>query len=86
VIFCGSSCNSTVPEAITLGVYKLSGIQFKDYEPGMMAPDKTTLYLVAGAKCGSDTTIGDVSSKPRSMIILYQQWDKGKLHPRCVTL
>jgi hypothetical protein len=87
LVICGSTCDAVNYEVGSFGVYKPSGIKFAPYAPGLTAPDQSTMYLVHGAKCGSNGQVGDVSMVPLSMIILYDvQSPSGSASPHCVVL
>jgi len=86
MLLCGASCDSTTPEVSPLMSYKPENIKFMSYAPGLMAPDKETLYLVPEAKCAGKTKLGGADTNPRAMVILYAQAQGDSTTPRCVTL
>ncbi len=85
VNICGAGCSADSAVVVTTA-YKPTGVKFAPYSPGLTAPDKNTMYLVAGAKCASRTSIGTVNTKPRSMVILYAETTDDGLLQHCVVL
>lgn len=86
LVLCGAACD---PAMYTIGgfdVYQASSIKLMAYAPGLTAPDQHTMYLVPGAKCGTDGQLGAVNPTPRSMAILYAGVVSGGTKPRCVVL
>jgi hypothetical protein len=86
LLFCGDTCDASIPEVNVLSVYHPASVVFKPYQTGLAAPDKETVYLVAHAKCASESTLGSPNTVARSMVLLYLQAGKQKDKPRCVTL
>ncbi|HSX05785.1 MAG TPA: hypothetical protein VLF69_04920 [Candidatus Saccharimonadales bacterium] len=82
---CGATCDG-MPEVNVLTSYQPAGVEIKPYTIGLVAPSKSIMYLVPQAKCANQTTLGEPSPNPRSMVILYQQADGNQLKPRCVPL
>lgn len=87
LVLCGTSCDPRNYEVTSLLVYKPANVKLAAYIPGLSVSDPQTMYLVPGAKCTNEGTLGDASTAPRAMVILYAQDDSGApVKQRCVTL
>jgi hypothetical protein len=87
VVLCGTTCNPALYEVTGFGVYEAANIKMIGYRAELEAPDPSTMYLVPGAACGNDGRVGEPSSAPRAMVILYVGTKStGENTPRCVVL
>lgn len=86
LVLCGDVCNAALYGISGFSVYQASDIQLKSYVPGLTAPNQNVIYLVPGAKCGSNGQLGAVNPKPRSMVLLYASATTTGATPRCVVL
>jgi hypothetical protein len=86
LVLCGDVCNPTLYAVTGFSIYTPSDIKLMGYTPGLAAPNQNTIYLVPGAKCGSDGTVGAVDPTPRSMVLLYATTTTTSTTPRCVVL
>jgi hypothetical protein len=87
LVLCGSVCNPTLYGVGGFSAYQASNIKLMNYSPGLTPSNQNMMYLVPGAKCGSDGKAGDPNPTPRSMVILYASVSStGVATPRCVVL
>jgi hypothetical protein len=82
LVLCGDVCNPTLYAVNGFSVYNPSNIRLMRYTPGLVAPNQNSMYLVPGAKCGSNGQVGSVNPVPRSMVLLYVTGTT----PRCEVL
>ena len=82
LVLCGDVCNPSLYSVSGFSVYNPSGIKLMSYAPGLVVPNQNTMYLVPGAKCGSNGQLGAVNTIPRSMVLLYATSST----PRCLVL
>lgn len=83
---CGVSCDTTAATIAPLSVYHASGVKIEPYSSGFTTTDKTTMYLIPGAKCADAHNLGSINTNPRAMVIMYAQENGLGVTPRCVTL
>jgi hypothetical protein len=69
-----------------LQVYHPSNIKVMAYQSGFTTTDKTTMYLIPGAKCADTHNLGAQNANPRAMVIMYAQENGLGVTPHCVTL
>ena len=86
LVLCGDVCNAALYRISGFNAYEASNIHLKSYAPGLTAPNQNVMYLVPGAKCGSNGQLGAVNSTPRSMVLLYASANTTGATPRCVVL
>jgi len=87
LVLCGDVCDPTLYGVGGFSVYQASDIKLMGYSPGLTPPNQSLMYLVPGAKCGTDGRAGDPNATPRSMVILYASTNSaGATTPRCVVL
>jgi len=86
LVLCGDTCNPTLYSVSGFSVYQASNIHLMSYAPGLSVPNQNVMYLVPGAKCGSNGQLGSVNPAPRSMVLLYASAGATSTAQRCVVL
>jgi hypothetical protein len=88
MILCGGDgCNSATDSVGALMTYNVADVHFAPYSPGLVTPDAGTLYMVPGALCKDNNTLGNATDKPLAMVILYlRDNNDGSVTSRCVKL
>lgn len=88
MILCGGDgCNSDTDAVGALTTYNVTDVHFAPYSPGLVTPDASTLYMVPGALCKDNSTLGSATDKPLAMVILYLRDNSdGSVTSRCVKL
>jgi hypothetical protein len=87
MILCGDGCNSDTDAVGALMTYNASDVHFAPYSPGLVVPDASTLYMVPGALCKDNNTLGGTTDKPLAIVILYlRDNNDGSVTSRCVKL
>jgi hypothetical protein len=87
LVLCGSTCDATDYDVSGFSFYQASAFKITTYASGLTAPSQSVVYLVPGAKCGSNGQVGGINTDPRSMVLLYESVSSsGTTAPRCVVL
>jgi hypothetical protein len=86
LVMCNAACDPTTSQISQLAVYQAKNVQIKSYTPGQLVASVNDMYLVQGATCKSRAGIGDQSSNPKSMVILYATESSSGLSQHCVKL
>ena len=88
LVLCGTTCSPTNYDVSGFSFYQASDVRLMPYSMNLAAPNQSAIYLVPGAKCGTDGQVGAANPGPRSMVLLYDsESDSGTtLSPRCIVL
>lgn len=86
LVLCGATCDAVANTISGLSAYQPSDIQLMSYVPNLVAPNQHTMYLVPGAKCQSNGSLGGLNSTPHSMVILYVTVTGSTTSPQCLVL
>lgn len=86
LILCGVSCDAVTNTVSGLSAYQPTDIRLMNYVPNLVAPNQQIMYLVPGAKCRSNGSLGDPNPTPHSMVILYVAETGSTTTPQCLVL
>ena len=86
LVLCADTCTPSAYEVGGFNVYQPADIKLVPYAPGLTVPTQADMYLVPGAKCAGNGSIGAVNPNPRSMVILFVATTNSGVSPRCVVL
>jgi len=86
LVLCGSVCDPSAYEVGGFSLYQAADIKIVPYAATLTVPSQNDMYLVPGAKCGTDGRIGAVNTDPRSMVLLFASVNGTTTSPRCVVL
>jgi hypothetical protein len=86
LVLCGATCDVLANTISGLTAYQPSNVYLMGYSFGLVAPNQTVMYLVPGAKCQSNGSLGASNPTPHSMVILYEAASSSMVTPQCVVL
>ncbi len=86
LVLCGTVCDPTLYAVGGFRAYNAANIRLMNYTAGLAVPDQNTMYVVPGAKCGSDGHAGDPNPISRSAVILYGAQTSSGTTTRCIVL
>lgn len=86
LVMCNAVCDPNTSQISQLVVYQAKDVQIKPYVAGQLVSSVNDMYLVQGATCKDRTALGDPSSQPKSMVILYASQSSTGLSQHCIKL
>lgn len=86
LLLCNAICDPATSQVSALTVYQAADVHIIAYSPGLATPDAQTVYLVPGASCQGNHSIGTANSRPRAMVVLYALPQDTTLQQFCVKL